>query len=600
MRSKSDCKGICLIIFHQKIKFAILVVFLCTSACKPRELEDSRTQGLASSADTLDGFVADAFRNNRHYMKILDDGNDALLARIFLFQNARHQIDVQTFIWDDDETGRYFFYELMRAAQRGVHVRILVDGQFALKNADFVAFIHKNYAPSIEIRYYNPTGTRIKPNFLQRILHVLTDFRDFNQRMHNKVIAVDHSMAIVGGRNIQNAYYERASGLNFRDRDAFVIGSAADDATRSFDEFWNDVRSVPSNEMNEVQRRLDEGIRTNLSRRSDFQLNTMFDDIDSSLADPEYMVEHLARRLVAVDQLEFWADKPGKNSSRGLGGGGRLSDKFYSLIKSARRSLLIQSPYFILSDSAKDLFEELSRHTEIKISTNSLINTDQWLTYSATFKQRRFLLSLNSLSLFEYMPFPADLRSVAPRYDANRDYYRDSHTPRYSSPDQLIEIPNDLGDDPYLCIHAKGIVVDDRYAIIGSYNMDPRSANINTEVGIITANPTISGQLRWLIERDMAPRNSWVIGIKQRPFGGREIENIFGNIFEVFPLDLWLLSSSTTFGLADAGQVLSPHSPEFYRNYTDLGLFPMMDPLRHKAIMTHMSKVWVENVVPIL
>ena len=157
-----------------------------------------------------------------------------------------------------------------------------------------------------------------------------------------------------------------------------------------------------------------------------------------------------------------------------------------------------------------------------------------------------------------------------------------------------------MGDDPYLCIHAKGIVVDDRYAIIGSYNMDPRSANINTEVGIITANPTISGQLRWLIERDMAPRNSWVIGIKKRPFGGREIENIFGNIFEVFPLDLWLLSSSTTFGLADAGQVLSPHSPEFYRNYTDLGLFPMMDPLRHKAIITHMSKVWVENVVPIL
>ena len=167
-------------------------------------------------------------QHQKNKVALLDIGEEALLLRIHLIRSARHSIAMQTIIWVNDETGRLLMYEMIQAAKRGVQVQLLVDHFVSDKHPEVAAFLATVH-PNLKIKLYNPivgqfSDHRIAPSTLDQLTRLLSDFNKVNQRMHNKIFIVDNQIAVTGGRNNQNAYYDQARGMNYRDRDILVTG----------------------------------------------------------------------------------------------------------------------------------------------------------------------------------------------------------------------------------------------------------------------------------------------------------------------------------------------------------------------------------------
>jgi cardiolipin synthase C len=572
-------------------------------SCKTPDSDETSTKSLAESSPVL-SLMYDRTAINSNNMMILNTGDKSLLARLHMIRVAQRSIDIQTFIWKDDETGRLLLYELAQASLRGVRVRIIVDAMFGLKNAEMVASLTRSY-PNIYIKYYNPTLKRINPNAIQTLFGGIINFRKINQRMHNKVMVFDNRAAIIGGRNIENKYYDRGPKTNFRDRDVLLIGKESMQVARSFEKFWNFKYSILSKNIREIKKELSKPTYRYYHNRESFNLGGLFPFVVKAASNNEVINRLLVTKLVKLTEIEFAADLPGKNESLGISGGGKLTKKFVETLQSARKSVLIQTPYLVLSHKAKAIFKSLAkRRIPVYISTNSLASTDNWMTYSAAFKNRRWNIETAKMNIFEYKPFPEDLKSLMPRYDTTRQYYKNTSTsePRLLQ-DLFARKPGpglNLGQDPFLCIHAKSFVIDNRLGVIGSYNLDPRSGNLNTEVAIFTTSPQIVSQLQKDILLDIQPRNSWTISPRKLPIGARIIDRTFGRILESLPLDLWILSSTSSYDIAGNLPLQPPGSPEFYRTYTDRGLFPLLNPLHKKEILTKLMKVIVQPISPIL
>jgi len=173
---------------------------------------------------------------------VLEKGGEALLARGWLADRATKTIDVQYFIWGNDNIGKLAAETLLRAAQRGVHVRVLVDD--LLMTADSDELFAMAYHPNIEIRLYNPVHS-VGVNFLERLTELAIDFRGSNQRMHNKMFVVDETIAITGGRNMEDQYFDFGHANNYRDRDVLLVGDVISELSDTFGEFWNNKLAVP-------------------------------------------------------------------------------------------------------------------------------------------------------------------------------------------------------------------------------------------------------------------------------------------------------------------------------------------------------------------
>lgn len=183
---------------------------------------------------------------------LLSGGDDALLLRVHLIRQARRSIEVQTFIWTNDEVGRLVMWELLAAARRGVQVRIIADQPFSEKDPELVAFLATAH-PNLQIKHYRPTLARIRPTLAHTLAAGLRSFKGVNQRMHSKVMLFDGAVLITGGRNIENAYFDHATELNYRDRDVVVAGPAAREAARMFEAFWNFKYAVASRDLVDVE-----------------------------------------------------------------------------------------------------------------------------------------------------------------------------------------------------------------------------------------------------------------------------------------------------------------------------------------------------------
>ncbi len=186
---------------------------------------------------------------------LLENGDDALLARIHLIRSARESIDIQTFIWVYDDTGKWMFKELLAAARRGVRVRLLID-QFVppgVSTSEYaaIATAHRN----LEIRLFRPLSSNAINTEWTYLRKSFTRFTTMNRRMHNKVFIVDDTVAIIGGRNVQNAYFDRDPELCFRDRDIIVTGPVTRSATGFFEVFWNDRDVVEASRMSDLRER---------------------------------------------------------------------------------------------------------------------------------------------------------------------------------------------------------------------------------------------------------------------------------------------------------------------------------------------------------
>lgn len=446
---------------------------------------------------------------------ILDLGEEALMGRAWLTQHATETIDIQYFIWSTDNIGILAAEMLLRAADRGVTIRVLVD-DFLIDAQDKTLVLLAAH-PNVHIRIYNP-NFNVGTSTWSQIVNSVIDFRDTNQRMHDKTAVFDNLAGITGGRNMADEYFDFDHEYNFRDRDILLLGYAVQEITNNFNEFWESSLSVP------VERLLgdfDAQVSADDVRRK-------YDELHAYASDPanfrpairnaiENMPEYFPQLLQAMvwDDIRFISDIPGKNTGQsGLSGGGESTQALIEAVRGARHSVLIQSPYLILPKGGIELLNELhERGVTIRISTNSLASTDNLAAFSGYHKQRPRLLNAG-IELYEFKPHPQIQTDLVERY------------------------PKLAEKNPVFAIHAKSMVIDGSKVFIGTFNLDPRSANLNTEVGVLIDNPELGRQLTQSIERDIRPENSWrtTIGFSQ----DREVSKAKRfklSIINLFPID---------------------------------------------------------------
>ena len=452
-------------------------------------LPPTATPAAATPMDTVEAYIAN--RPGLSGVYSLETGAEALRARAWLVDHARRSIEVQYFIWSTDNVGTLAAHALLRAADRGVKVRVIVDDLLidAYERTLAALAAHEN----VEIRIYNPSHA-VGVRWYERIWRLLTDFRGSNQRMHDKSFIVDGQVAIIGGRNMATEYFDYNREYNFRDRDALVLGHAVGAIQKNFEAFWASHISVPVDRL--IGR--DEGGSTGLLTAA--HAAAFRAELDRHAASPDNFEPAVRDAIAAVpgefdrlatrirwSQVEFIHDQPGKNDAGPytLDGGSRSAEALARQLRSARSEVLIQSPYLVMSDEALALFAEArARGVAIRVNTNSLAATDNIEAFSGYLAQRDTLLELG-VELREYRPDAAVQRA------SMRPYLTAGQQP------------------PITSLHAKTMVVDGEHVFIGTYNLDPRSQNLNTEIGIAVHDRPFAQEIRAAIMADMGDGSSW-------------------------------------------------------------------------------------------
>jgi putative cardiolipin synthase len=434
---------------------------------------DSAFSGLESAIRAAHGPEASGF-------ELIDANADGLRWRIALIDSAKYSIDVEYYLWYGDDAGRILAKHLLDAADRGVKVRMLVDDlNTLLSDAGTVELRDKVAAwmdadPNFEIRLFNPWSDR---DIVGRVGEMAGDLERLNQRMHNKQMIVDNQAVILGGRNIGNEYLGLNGSFNFRDLDVLGVGPVARQASAVFDSYWNSDWVMPVSALKiPVSKADQEAARAQLLKRLEQA---------KSLADFPIAPQSWSTELAAlggsmhIGTSRVVSDVPEPDGIHHV-----MVEQIHSTMGSATRELLIENAYIIPSDRGIEALRDLKRRgVHMKILTNSLASHDVPAVNSHYKQWRKPILEAGS-ELYEIRPDAAIQPLVA------------------DSPPTRAE---------FMGLHAKGMVVDRERVYIGSMNYDPRSGQINTEMGAFIESPALAEALAKLILRDMQPANSWQV-----------------------------------------------------------------------------------------
>jgi phosphatidylserine/phosphatidylglycerophosphate/cardiolipin synthase-like enzyme len=424
---------------------------------------------------------------------VLETGTESLHARAWLGQHAQKTMDVQYFIFASDNLGLIALDYLVRAAERGVRVRLLVDD--TLTHGDPLILLAANSVPNLEVKIYNP-NLNIGKTLGQTLKNTTLNFKDVNQRMHNKSYTIDNKVSIIGGRNVANEYYDLDPEYNFRDRDLLMTGDVVQSVTDSFDLYWESELSVPIDTLISPDPAFDAHHATAALHAYSCDDQHFWPDIRDSISSfpstIQYKIDH--NQMVWTDKVHFFADLPGKNKEASMWGGGASTDMLIQVLINAKERLLLQTPYLIVSELGLGLFRTLEeRGVEVIVQTNSLSSTDGVESFNGYSRNRKKLLEAG-VEIYELNPF-AEIRN------------------------ELIEssLMSELPTVPRMGLHAKSMVVDGKILVVSSFNLDPRSANLNTELGVIIEGTTLPQLVEGLILEEIKPENSWHSTIEFNP-----------------------------------------------------------------------------------
>ena len=419
---------------------------------------------------------------------VLEEGASAMVSRAWLAENAEKSIDVQYFIFSADNVGLIGIDYLVRAASRGVKVRLLIDD--LLYDSDVNLLQALDAHPNLEIKVYNPNLTTGK-NLSSVMLNAMLDFRAVNQRMHNKTFIVDGKVVITGGRNIADEYFDFNQEYNFRDRDVLLLGGAASQVQKSFNQFWShSLSGTVSMLMGKANVSEAERLWENLKR---FACNP--DNFWPSVRERIEAVPQVFQGLVAaghlkwVEDLEFVSDDPGKNSGdQGLGGGGLSTSKLIELVETATKSVMIQTPYLVTTELSENLFAAaVKRGVEVTILTNSLGSTDGYAPFRGYQRSRPRLLKAG-VKIYEFRP--------------------DAKVREKLMSSSLMKTVDNL---PVFGLHAKTMVVDEKLLVVGTFNIDPRSANLNTECIVVIPSKELANNVLERMREEIKPENAYQV-----------------------------------------------------------------------------------------
>ena len=342
--------------------------------------------------------------------------------------------------------------------------------------------------PNIDIKIYNPV-TNIGKNLLQKISGILTDFRGINQRMHNKTFIADNMTVITGGRNIADEYFDYDHEYNFRDRDIFLIGDVVNNVKNSFNVFWNSPLSV------EVDKLIKDKKQEYVNPKRYDKLHQYACDSSNYWPQVRERVLNIPKAfqeivksgaLITTDSIFFVSDDPGKNKSKGLSGSGRTTDELIKLINSAKKSVDIQSPYLVTTSLGRQLFKNaVKRGVKVRILTNSLASTDNLEAFSGYQRDRKKLLE-TGIKIYEFRP------DAACRYQV-----------------MTGALQQKINFSPIFGLHAKTMIIDDHISVVGTFNLDPRSANLNTECFVVVHSDKMAQGILRGINNEFLPENAW-------------------------------------------------------------------------------------------
>jgi putative cardiolipin synthase len=415
----------------------------------------------------------------------LADGHDAFASRVLLARAAERSIDLQTYIFHADATGMLMFDELRRAADRGVRVRLLLDDNNTAGMDPLLALVDAH--PNIELRLFNPFAYRGS-----RLVGYATDFSRLNRRMHNKSFTADNQATIVGGRNIGDEYFAAGQGTSFADLDVIAVGDVVREVSTLFDRYWNSASAYPAasllgatEPMTETAfRQQVEQVRDSAEAAEYVQALQRSPQVQDLLAGRS-RIEWAAARLV-FDEPEKVLNPPERVDLQ-------LLPKLQEAFGGAQSGVDLVSPYFVPGDTGAEALETLARRgVQVRVLTNSLAATDVAAVHAGYAKRRKDLLRAG-VRLFELKP---TAETAAARRSAG------SGGGAFGG--------SSVGGSSKSSLHAKTFSVDRRRVFVGSFNLDPRSARLNTEMGMVIDSPRLAGELSTALDR-IAPEKAYEV-----------------------------------------------------------------------------------------
>jgi putative cardiolipin synthase len=441
----------------------------------PRPPSTAFNEPETTSVGALIREVAARHPGTSGFLPIPENG-DAFMARLAMADLAEKSLDAQYYIWDSDTTGRILGEYLLRAADRGVRVRVLIDDHYMTAARDSAIAILDSH-PNLEVRFFNPVSNRDS-----RTMSFLTDFSRVNHRMHNKLFVMDDTIAIVGGRNIADVYFGVEAQHNYRDLDVMAAGPIVDDVSAAFDLFWNSEWAIPVG-----------AVVSTLPTPE--QLRTVRAQAEEQVAEKGYPYpiyqtkEDLHARLLRARDRLVWA--PARvfveHPSRVTSDTSRviltaLADR----VEKAQHEVSIESPYFVLRKRGIELLQDfIRRGGKVRALTNSAAATDV-LPAQAGYENTRKTLLQAGVDLYELRP--------------------DTNMPRKWSI---------LSFGSKAALHAKTVVFDRQSVWIGSFNLDPRSIGLNTEVGLMIDSPEIAEQVAEIMEGGVTPGSAYHVPLDE-------------------------------------------------------------------------------------
>ncbi len=415
--------------------------------------------------------------------RLVVEGTEAFAVRVQTARMAQRSLDVQSYIWHADLTGMYFANELLLAADRGVKVRVLLDDVDARKNNDAIAALAAH--PNIEIRTFNPFATR--NGTLSLIGEGLRSFSRINRRMHNKSWIADNRIAIAGGRNVGDEYYSASAAVNFVDLDFAMIGPIVREASASFDEYWNSSAAYPMEVLDrdkvspDALARLRPKLAAQAAKaqQSPYAQSLRENDSIRRMIDGEWPM-HWARKY------QFVSDDPNKVTMKDRDAQrAQVAAALVPVAQAAQSSLSIISPYFVPGDRGTEvLTNAASSGRTVRVLTNSLVANDVAAVHGGYSRHRIPLLEAG-VQLWELKPL-TDVRSESSFFGSSG-----------------------------ASLHTKALAVDGRTLFVGSYNLDPRSAWLNCEQGVLVENDELALQLEQIFQKETHGSHAWHVSLQE-------------------------------------------------------------------------------------
>jgi len=472
-----------------KLRACTIAVVVIASGCAttPKNVERPESYAVENTDGTFLGQLtgpSERAHSGQSGFHLLPDGLRALETRLAMVDFAEKTIDVQTYQWSSDLAGGMLGYRLWSAAERGVRVRVLID-DFLLDDRDYdlAAF---DAHPNVDVRLYNPFGSRFKLKplaKLRRAMEMATNMSRLNHRMHNKTFTVDNQLAIVGGRNIADYYYGLSEKFNFIDLDLLVSGPLVDLVSMSFDEFWNSRWAYPITVFEKHpslaatrEKLVGAGERINAKKR---EIGIPVEIEPERLALQRF-IDGLSW---AVAEITF--DDPDKGRGANKLKGSEVASTLRQLAGETDSELLILTPYLVTRSIKGSIVEGLlANGVAVKVLTNSLASTNQTAVHSGYARYRKELLRAG-IELHELQPDMAE-------------YVREERVPWSTGNGSL---------------HTKVVVFDRETVFVGTYNMDPRSLELNTELGFVVRSPAIAERIGAFADKLLEPDSSWRVSL---------------------------------------------------------------------------------------